>query len=131
MKQGKYTLSESGLKAISLLQPLDPSLHGVNFRTTNYDDALAESRLIIAWLDAKHRTLFERHKPEYILWFADGTIIAWYDYIDGRWVIPGHTHGLHASLYRIRTYILGLRNGMEACVKLWSIEPPDDDTEEI
>lgn len=109
MKPGRYTLPENEFDKIHRLEPLDPDLH--NFRSSNYDeyetDGLDLSRLV-----PHYQKAFHSDQPEYILWFADGTPLGWYDHNSLNWVVAKLTSGLSSpSLYRITTYIRGLHDG--------------------
>ena len=117
MRQGTYTLPESEMVAISRLEPLSPDRrnHSHNFRSTNFEEAELDG-LNLSLLKDQWRRSFITHAPEYILFFHDGTPLAWFTRQGDRnsWYIPALRIGLPSSLYRIITFIEGLRLGM-AC----------------
>lgn len=117
MRQGTYTLPENELVAISRLEPLTPDQGAVvhNFRSSNFDEA-EEDGVDISSLTLPWQSIYRNHTPDYILYFKDGTPLAWFTRKEERnsWYIPRLRNGLPSSLYRITTFIEGLRLGMLA-----------------
>lgn len=112
MKPGKYTLPESELSKIHMLEHLDEDQS--NFRSGVYEEA-EENGLAINLLLPGYVRKFHEDKPNYILWFADGTPLGWFSDMEQNWVLPKLKSGMASpSLYRISTYIRGLRDGMVA-----------------
>lgn len=116
MKQGTYTLPDSELRAISELRALSPDrpFKTHNFRNTNYDEYMDDG-LDITLLKPQWRDRFRADTPDYIVWFnGDYAIpLAWYNFRTESWVIPETTIPTHASLNRIKTFILGVQFGMD------------------
>lgn len=114
MKLGKYTLPDEELAKISRREHLDEDQS--HFRSGVYEEA-EENGLAINLMTPYARRLYHEDKPEYIVWYADGTPLGWFSENEQNWVLPKLNTGMASpSLYRISSYIRGLRDGMIAAV---------------
>lgn len=126
MRRDTYTLPGKEPLALANRQRLTPYIHnGVTterrhfFDTVYYDDAVEDSLINMEWLrrNPVATSFFHQHKSDYILLYVGrdaqaplGLPIAWIDPTTDNWYVPQLAITLPSSLYRIRSYIEGLRD---------------------
>ena len=123
MRRDTYTLSDADLVAISRRQDINAlDARGQRrhyFLSTNYDDLMTDPSVVNPrYMHANGMARIQKIKPDYMLIYVGrdilnpfGIIIGWFDQTEDNWHVPPVARAIPPSLYRIRSFIEGLRWG--------------------